>query len=262
MENFVAALLVALVQGITEWFPISSSGHNFIASLIFGYNGHGLLYDVSIHFGTLMAVFVYFGKDIIDIVEDFLKGRWESDNVRLGFLIVIATIPAAVAGFLFFSYFEQIFNNLLIVTFGFAITTIFLLISSFDFRGKKISRADNIGFKKAFLIGCVQIAALIPGISRSGSTIAAGYLAGLKEKEAVKFSFLMSIPVVFGANIMSVGNKTLPSEFIWGALVAFFVGLLAIHLAYKYILSNKKNMRWFALYTGLLTFSLLIYQLI
>jgi len=110
----------------------------------------------------------------------------------------------------------------------------------------------QFGYGKAMLVGLSQIFALFPGISRSGSTIGTGLLLGLDEKRAVKFSFLMSIPVIFGANILAIGNSTLPPSLIWATLVSFFVGLLAIHLLYKFVLTSRKNLRWFAGYALLL----------
>jgi undecaprenyl-diphosphatase len=264
MGDLISALIIAVIQGLTEWIPVSSSGHLVLAERILGYEG-GLMFDVALHFGTLMAVFVYFGKDIVNIVEDWLKGRWDSDNSRLGLMLIIATIPAAIVGFLFRRVFEVAFSSLSVVALGFGVSGLFLLIASLDFR--KLGNKENGKFSspqtsgkfgkknslwKSFLIGCAQILSLFPGISRSGTTMSSGVMLGLDEKKAIRFSFLMAIPIVFGANIVSIGNQTLPSEMIWATLVSFFVGLIAIHVLFRYVLTSRKKFRWFGAYCLLL----------
>ena len=271
VSDLISALLIAVVQGFTEWLPVSSSGHLVLVERVLGYSG-GLMFDVALHFGTLMAVFVYFGEDIVDIVRDLLSGKWGSENGRLGLLVLVATIPAALVGFLLRNVFEGVFNSLGIAALGFGVTGLFLLIGSFSSgggasssynhkqEGKRLSRKDRFGlmdgkkfgWRSALLVGCAQVFALFPGVSRSGSTLSSGLLLGLNEKAAMKFAFLMSIPVIFGANILIIGTKTLPSELIWATLVAFVVGLITIHLLYNYILTSRKNLRWFAGYALLL----------
>src|SRR3989344_1953272 len=100
MNEFIASVILAVIQGLSEWLPISSSGHLVLFSRILGYE-NSVAFDVALHFGTLMAVFVYFGRDIFNIIEDYLKGKWRSDNAKLGYLLIIATIPAAAIGYLF-----------------------------------------------------------------------------------------------------------------------------------------------------------------
>jgi undecaprenyl-diphosphatase len=213
------------------------------------------MFDVALHFGTLMAVFVYFGKDIIDILEDFLKLRTKTRNFRLGMMLIVATIPAAVVGYLFKKYFEAAFGSIGIVAMGFAITALVLFIASLDL--KKLNKSlQNFGFLGALLIGCAQAVAIFPGISRSGSTIASGLLLGLKEKEAIKFSFLLSIPAIFGAAILEIGNNKLPSELIWATLLSFVVALGAIYFMLKFVATSRKNLRWFALYCLLLALAI------
>lgn len=274
VSEFIASLIIAVVQGITEWLPVSSSGHLVLFERILDFEG-GLVFDVALHFGTLMAVFVYFGGDIVDILRDLLSGRWGSENGRLGLLIIVATIPAAIVGFLLKDIFEIAFGSLGITAMGFAVTGVFLLIASIGSGGKSapsarpmgslrphhpttrpptpnLARRGVFGYGKALLVGVAQIFALFPGVSRSGTTIGSGLLLGLDEKKAVKFSFLMSIPIIFGANILAIGNNTLPSNLIWATLVSFFIGLLTIHLLYGVVLTKRKNLRWFALYALLL----------
>jgi undecaprenyl-diphosphatase len=256
------ALILAVVQGLTEWFPVSSSGHLVLFEYFLDYEG-SLLFETALHFGTLMAVFVYFGKEITDILRDFLSGKWKTEHGKMAWLLLIGSIPAGVIGFLIKDSFE-VFRGLGIVAFGFGITGLFLLITSTTSFRKRSSRSqenyNRLGKGKAFLVGIAQAFAIIPGVSRSGATISSGVLFGLSEKNAMKFAFLLSIPVIFGANIVAVGNQTLPSELIWATLVSFFVGLISIHFVFKYVLNNRKNFRWFGIYCLLLSIALGIYS--
>ena len=121
VNDIISALILAIVQGLTEWFPVSSSGHLVLFENILGFSG-GLAFSVALHFGTLMAVFVYFGKDITDILRDLLVGNWTSQNGRLGILIAIATIPAGIVGFLVRDLFDGVFTSLGVTALGFGIT--------------------------------------------------------------------------------------------------------------------------------------------
>jgi len=263
VSDLVSALILAVVQGITEWVPVSSSGHLILFENLLNYSG-GLAFNVALHFGTLMAVFVYFGKDITDIIRDVFTGKWNTEHGKMGLLLIVASIPAAIVGFLVKDFFGSVLSSLGVVALGFGITGLFLLITSlsFDSNNNKISEVRKLGYGKAFLIGIAQALSIVPGISRSGATISSGVLLGLNEKNAMKFGFLMSIPVIFGANIISIGNETLPSDLIWATLVSFIVGLLFIHLVFKYILVKRRNFRWFAIYCLLLALVLGIWVLV
>ena len=254
MEDFINVLILAIIQGITEWLPVSSSGHLVLAQNILNYNP-GLLFDVALHFGTLMAVFVYFGKDIVDIIRDFLMLKFESKKGKMGVLLIIASIPAAIVGFLFRNVFESIFNSLLVISLGFGITGLFLFVASIDLKKKK----KEINYYDSLIIGIAQVFSILPGISRSGATISSGVFIGLDAKEAARFSFLMSVPIIFGANILVIGNQRLPSNLIWATIVAFIVGLATMHILFKFVLTSKKNLRWFGAYALLLAVGILGY---
>lgn len=254
VSEFVSALILAIIQGVTEWFPVSSSGHLVLAESVLQYSG-GLLFSVALHFGTLMAVFVYFGKDITDIVRDVFSGKWSTEPGKMGLLLIVSSIPAVIVGFLVKDVFDSLFSDLGIVAFGFGITGLFLLISSMNFN-RRIGKIKKLGYGKAFFIGIAQAFSIVPGISRSGATISSGVLFGLNEKNSMRFAFLMSIPVIFGANIIVIGNNTLPPNLIWATLVSFVVGLLSIHVVFKYFLIKRKNFRWFAFYCLLLALGL------
>lgn len=256
MGDFISIILLAIVQGIAEWFPISSSGHLVLLSRILGYT-NTLQLDIALHFGTLMGAFVYFGKDILDIIEDILRGNWRSKNARLGWMIVIAVIPAAIFGYLLKGFLESSVKNLGLLALGFSITGVLLIISSLDLNVKR----KSLGYKIAGIIGIVQVISLFRGISRSGSTLFAGLVSGLDEKTAIKFSFLVSIPVILGANILEMGSQTLPPEMFIAAAVAFFVSLGSIFLFSKYIGSSRANLKWFGIYVLLLALGIGIYLL-
>jgi len=130
VSELVSSIIIAIVQGLTEWIPVSSSGHLVLFERLLDYSGGGLIFDVALHFGTLMAVFVYFGGTIIEIIRDLLRGKWGSENGRLGLLVIVATIPAAIVGYLMRDIFEVVFDSLQVVAMGFAVSGIFLIIAS------------------------------------------------------------------------------------------------------------------------------------
>jgi len=245
-ESLLTALLLAVIQGITEWLPISSSGHLVLFERLFSYAG-GLLFEVALHFGTLAAVFVYFGKDIVDMIRDFFSGKFKSSNGRMAIYLIIGTIPAVIVGFFARDIFDSILSDLRIVALGFGITGVFLLISSFA-----NIKEGKLDFRKSLFVGFAQALAIVPGISRSGSTIASGVLLGLNEKDAMRFSFLLSIPIIFGANLLTIGNNTLSPDLIWASLVSFVVGLITIHLMFNYLLVKREYFKWFGIYCILL----------
>jgi len=256
MEIF-SALILAIVQGILEWFPVSSSGHLSVIQRLLGLD-NGLALQVSLHFGTLMAVFVYFRKDIVNVITDILNGNWKTHNAKLGFLLLTASIPAAIAGFAFFRLFDGLFSSLLVLGFGWLITSVVLFIGSFTHkRGNR-----NLGFGRAFFIGIAQMLSFIPGVSRSGMTISSGLFFGMDEKNAIKFSYLLAIPVIIGANLVTFGNRTIPVEYLFPALLCFILGLAFMNLSFKYVLNNRKNLRWFGLYTAILGITAIIVGLI
>lgn len=253
MEDFLATLILAIVQGVTEWLPISSSGHVVLFEKILNYNGT-LAFQTALHFGTLMAVFVYFGKDILDILKEVFSLRFNSENGKVGLYLILASVPAAVFGFCFFDFFESVSDNLLIISLGFGLTALILFIASI-----KNESHEKLNSKKSFLIGLSQAFAILPGISRAGATISFGIVSGLNRKDAARFSFLLSAPVIFGATIFSIGNQKLPPNLIWATMVSFFVGLLSLRFMFGIVLKNKRNLMLFGFYALFLAISILIY---
>ncbi len=246
--DLVYAFILAFVQGVTEWFPISSSGHLTILQKFLG-GVDSLDFQVALHFGTLMAVFVYFRKDITFILRDVLGGNWKTQNSKLGFLILIASIPAGLMGFIFMSLFDKLSSSFLILGFGWLITSMALFVGSSSVKQSK----NKFTYSKAFAIGLAQMLSLIPGISRSGMTISFGLLFGLNEKESIKFSYLLAIPVILGASLFTFGNEYLPFELLGVTIFCFLVSLVFMNFSFKYVLSDRKNLKWFGFYTLILS---------
>lgn len=260
MSELLHLIFVAIVQGITEWFPISSDGHLILVDNLLGREPN-FLFDVALHFGTLMAVFVYFGREITDILRDFLSGNWGSENGKLGVLILVGTLPVVFFGFLLRDIVELSYSSLTVAAVGFAVTGVTLLIAVV-YKPKRESSLSGLSYRDALLIGLAQVTAIMPGISRSGTTLVAGILLGLKIKDSAKFSFLLSVPAVFGANVLVMGGNSLPSEFILPTAISFIVGIIAIYLLYRFAFSSVKNLKWFAFYVLALAAAILIFTLL
>lgn len=228
------AILLGLVQGLTEFLPVSSSGHLVIFQHILGVQESPLTFDVMLHMGTLLAVFVAFWDDIIDILK--------KPFTRLTYLIVVGCIPAAIAGYLVAPVIEKAFESLLVVGLG-LIFTGFALRFSEKWSQEMIGLKDipNTSYKDALFIGLLQALAIVPGISRSGCTIAAGLFAGMERELAARFSFLLSIPVILGAGIFELSDVSSSAwsqnlvPYTVGTLVAALFGYLAIKIVMRLV---------------------------
>lgn len=204
-------IILALIQGLTEFLPVSSSAHLILPSLLFGWPDQGLVFDVAVHIGTLLAVIIYFRKDVSLLLMSWLSScaglrdvsSQQREYVRLGWQIVVATIPAVCVAFMFGDFIEAQFRSLKVIA---TITIVFGLLLGFaEWRGKK-NQSDtqtviNISWAVVIGIGIAQAIALIPGASRSGVTITAAVLLGLSRTQAARFSFLISIPVITAAGL-------------------------------------------------------------
>lgn len=212
------AFILGMVQGLTEFLPVSSSGHLVIFQHLFGLKEAPLAFDVLLHMGTLIAVFIAFREDIVSI----LKKPFD----KLTFLILIGIIPAGLAGYFLEDYVEMAFQSLLVVGFGLIFTGFILKVSE-NYANNRIllKEAEETSFKDAVFIGIMQALAILPGISRSGSTIAAGLFAGLNRDFAARFSFLLSIPVILGAGLLQI--KNLGSGLEAMRLLPYAVGFLS-----------------------------------
>ena len=255
METFQIVIL-ALIQGITEFLPISSSAHLILPHQVLGWPDQGLAFDVAVHFGSLIAVLVYFRKDVWQLICDGLggfKAGQFSEEGRLAWLIVLATIPAGLVGLAFKGFIEEHLRSSAVI----ATTTIAfgLLLWWADARGERRDDIGKLNWKKALMIGAAQALALIPGTSRSGITMTAGLMLGMKREAAARFSFLMSIPVIALSALLLTLELLDTHSVPWGSI---FLGVilsgisayLCIHFFLQFI--SRIGMAPFAIYRLLL----------
>jgi len=246
--SIVQSIILGIIQGLTEFLPVSSSGHLVIAQELMGFVEPPLLFDTLIHVGTLVAVIFYFRHDIVKLKWADLK------------LLAIGTFPAVVVGFLLKDYVDEIFTSIIGVAAGLFLT------SSFLFRTKNLTQGERaITPKTALLIGIFQAIAILPGVSRSGSTVAAALLVGLSQPQAFKFSFLLAIPAILGATVLQLVDLENIAQYqwsvgIWGALTAAFVGFVSLVILKK--LMSQSKIYYFGYYTLSLSILLVIYTLI
>ena len=268
----IGVIILAIIQGIEEFLPISSSAHLIIFRDLFGLGASSvtgdlaLAFDIALHFGTLLAIAVYFFKDFWNmILSGLTKGTKEKEG-RIFWYIVAATIPAAIVGVLFEDVIEEaIRSNFILI--GVALIVMGIIIYIVDKYSKQEKNLDKMTFKDAILIGCSQVFALIPGFSRSGTTIATARGLKLEREDSAKFSFYLSAPVVLGAVVLSVFDSTTMaaiasnlSIFVVGVGVAFISGLLCIEFLLRYI--KKNDFILFMWYRVILGMVVIIYTLI
>jgi undecaprenyl-diphosphatase len=239
--NPIEVIILAIVQGITEWLPISSSGHLAILQQLWSLNVP-VFFDVTLHIGTLIAVLIFFRKDITNILKAAVHLDFKTEEGKLALYVIVGSIPTAIIGFLFKDLFESFFSNLLAVGVAFMMTGCILYAS-------KLTRNRNksINYLDALLIGTTQGIALIPGISRSGITISTGLLRKVEKEKAFQYSFLLYIPAVIGAAIgTSVTEwKSLAAAEIdalsiaLGLVITAIVGYIFLKLLFKVIVKEK-----------------------
>jgi undecaprenyl-diphosphatase len=259
-----SAVVLAIVQGLTEFWPISSSGHLILLPRVVGWPDQGLAFDVALHFGTLLAVMLYFRRELFAVPSAMLLRVSGKENnaadARLGWAVLVATIPAGIAGLLFKDFVEAELRSPLLI----AGTTAFygLLLWAADRRRGAITDEREITLGKALVVGCAQALALIPGTSRSGITITASLFLGLSREAATRFSFLMAMPVIFLASVVEAYHlATATGSVTWdllgvGVLVAALTAYLCISLMLKIV--DRIGMAPFAIYRLLLSAALLI----
>lgn len=200
--SLLQIIVLSIVQGLTEFLPVSSSGHLILAPTVFGWADQGLVFDVAVHFGSLIAVCIYFRDDLRKLTiggVQVLHGDLSTDYARLAAGIAIATVPAAIAGWLFASWIEENFRSPLVVVSTLAGYAVLMIIA--DHFGKRSRDFSSMRIRDAVLIGLAQALALVPGTSRSGVTITAALALGLKRHDAARFSFVLSVPVILLATI-------------------------------------------------------------
>lgn len=256
MIDIIQSLVLGFVQGLGEFLPISSSGHLIITSWILGWKDQGLAFDVALHWGTLMAVLIYFRQDISKLTRSFFASLVPSKrdfanepSQRMSWLVILGTIPAAIAGKLFEEQVSTVLRSPLtvIITLSLGAMVIFVV----DRWGSKIKHMHDLSCKNALIIGCAQAVAIIPGVSRSGSTIVAGLALGLTRQQAARFSFLLSAPIILGAGLLELpaifAQPNLYLVFI-GFISAGLFGFVAIHFLMRYVESRSFDLfAWYRL---------------
>ncbi len=243
--DYINAIIFGIIQGITEFLPISSSGHLVILHKFINLPiKNELAFDVVLHLATLLAVVWFFRNDVYNLLRSWFKSftGHRDEFSKLSWLIILATIPAGLAGWYFEETVEYIFRSLKVVVVMLIIGGVLLLIV--EKISRKIDDLKNLSWAKALIIGLAQTIALIPGTSRSGITIIAGLATGLKRQAAVRFSFLMSVPIIFGASIRKApqvfGADLANSELIV-LIIAFIFSFISGFLAIKYFLRFAQN---------------------
>lgn len=260
--SILQALILGFVQGLTEFLPVSSSAHLVLVPWWLGWKSPGLAFDTVLHLGTLAAVVVYFWRDWWELLVAFLarlRGRKDEARLRLLAALIVATIPAALLGYLLSDFFEAMFDSPAAVAVFLLITGLLLILAETWKRGGL--PLTNIRLSDALVIGITQAIAILPGISRSGSTIAAGLLRGLDRPAAARFSFLMSAPIIFGAGVSQLKDladvgfgATGSAPLLVGVVAAAITGFLAIRYLLRYL--QRHSLYIFAAYVwifGLLT---------
>ena len=245
--SWFEAVILGLVQGLTEFLPVSSSGHLAIAKALFGIESGDLSFEIVVHAATVLSVIIVFRKDILLLLQGLFKFKLNSET-RYILLICISMIPVFIVGMFFKDYVEGIFGNgLTVVGVCLMITALLLFLSQTIKSGEK-----ELNWWRALLVGVAQAVAVLPGLSRSGSTIATGLLCGIKRDEIARFSFLMVLVPILGEAFLEIvdggfaasGIGTLP--LLLGFLSAFLSGLLACSAMLAIV--KKAKLGWFALY--------------
>ncbi|HKM39081.1 MAG TPA: undecaprenyl-diphosphatase UppP [bacterium] len=244
--NIVQTIVLGVVQGLAEFLPISSSAHLVLVPWLFSWPDHSLAFDVALHLGTMVAIMAYFWRRLLQVA---ISGLTEprSQNGRFFWYLVVATIPGVVLGLLFEEQAETIFRSPVLIALMLALMG--LALWGADRKGEKIKAIEDISLLDSILIGVSQGMAIVPGVSRSGITMAAGLVMGLGRESAARFSFFLSVPIIAGAGLYQLKNFTraaFDGSFILGIVVAAVVGYLAIHFLLQYL--RRGSYLVFALY--------------
>ena len=237
----VHLIVIAVLQGITEFLPISSSGHLALAPKLVCWPDQGLLIDVAVHIGTLGAVITYLWRDVWLMMTSLTRfGMWCRDpGIRLIMLLVIATAPVIVAGLLFHTYARDALRDIMVI--GWATLGFGLVLYACDRFGRARRRIGHLNVNSALLIGLAQVAALIPGASRAGVTISAARAMGYERQDAARFSMLLSIPTIIaagtlaGIDVVRSGDASLQSDAVIAAGLAFVTAYIAIALMMRWL---------------------------
>ena len=265
--SILQALILGIIQGLTELLPISSSAHlNIIPWLLGWTNSEQFVtafegFDVALHFGTLLAIAIFFFKDWIALI----KGGWnqvvkkeKTTEGKMFWYIVIATIPGGIIGFLLDHFADGLLTKPLIIAIALIVMGIILYLV--DKNAKSNTKYEDMTFKQTFLIGLSQALAFIPGVSRSGITMTTGRLLGVERKSCEKYSFMLSAPIVLGATLLKMKDFVFNIPFFVGVFASFIVGIIVIKFLLNYL--QKGSFKGFAIYRVIFGIIILIALLI
>ena len=265
--EFLHAFLLAVVQGITEFLPISSSAHLVLLPIIMQWQDQGIVNDIAAHFGSLLAVIFYFRKDLCELIQGWLlsfgSSNDDNENGRLAWLLLWATLPIMITALLFQTFILPYVRNAVVIAIASIIFGLLLWIA--DVRGEQTRNTKQLTVLNAMLIGLAQATALIPGASRSGVTMTAALWLGLTRVEAARFSFLLAIPTIAAATLYASYRAFLQDEMVQWSLVFVIVicsaviAWLCIHTFIKFV--SKVGMLPFVIYRILLGIALLYFYL-
>ncbi|MDO4546377.1 MAG: undecaprenyl-diphosphate phosphatase [Bacillota bacterium] len=272
--TYLQAIILGLAQGLSEFLPISSSGHLALLQYFFDVSAENVLpFAVLLHLGTLVSVFIIYWKDIVELVKelgavikDVFTGKGLRVNAnptrRLGFMIIVATIPTAIIGLVFNDAFAALYLSLIAIGIGLLITGTILCIA--ERMGRSNKSVKEMKFRHALFVGIMQGIAICPGISRSGSTLFGGLISGLNKEFAVKFAFLISIPSILGSVIVEAPDAfkegldmALIGPVAVGVIVSALSGIFAIKAMIKLV--SQKRLIGFSFYTWALGIAVLVY---
>lgn len=258
----LVAIILGFIEGVTEFLPISSSGHLIIVRHLLGVNDlGGLTFDAVLQLATTFALIIYFWRDIWYLAVTFLnivRGRLVMDKDRvLLYSMILGTIPAIVFGLLLEKYMDTVFRNVELVG-----LTLVLGSVLFWFAQKMATKDRDLTVGRGVIVGLFQCLALVPGVSRSGATISGGLFSGMTQEESVRFSFLLSIPILVGSGLKKVlevrhdlFTSDLGSSLLLGSFVAFLTGLFAINFLIKYLKNNNLNVFiWYRIWLAIAIF--------
>lgn len=267
-------IVLAVVQGLTEFLPVSSSGHLAIVSRVFFAGDAGASFTAVTQLGTEVAVLLYFARDIARIAAAWCKGLFDNAHrnidYRMGWYVIVGTIPIGVLGLLFKDEIRTGFRNLWVV--ATALVVFSAVIAAAEHFGRQTRHAEQLRLRDGMIVGLVQTLALVPGVSRSGATISAGLFLGLDRELAGRFGFLLAIPAVFASGLFSLPDAFHPvgegmsasgSQLLAATLIAFMVGFAAVAWFLRFLV--RHSMYWFVGYrvaVGVLVLGLLAFGMI
>jgi undecaprenyl-diphosphatase len=264
MATLLEILILAVIQGVTEWLPISSSGHLAVAQEYLGLS-LPLLFDVVLHFGSLLVVLAVFWKDVVKVLGAVARLDFRSQDGKLGLYVIFGSVATALIGFVFRDEFVSFFDNLFAVGVAFVATGCFYILV-YGCR-RRTSQTVPLDPLRAVVVGVAQGVALIPGVSRSGSTIATGLLLKVEKREAFSFSFLLFIPAVIGATLVTAldASGVLVAEIdlfglLLGLVTTVVIGYFSVKLLLRVVL--KERLHWFAVYCWVLGLAVLLFQVL